>query len=398
MLKSKKLFCLFVSLVMIMYSCCFSAVADRQNVPVIAKEDNINDEAYPDITAKSAIVIDGLSGNVLYQKKCDEKSNVSHLVKLMTLLETMKTIKSGKLKMDTMNMTSNHANSMGDPQIWLNVGEKISTEDLIKSVTIGNANDGSVVLSEAVASTEQAFVKRMNDSAKCLGLKNTNYMNCTGIETENQYSSARDVAVVASQLLKFPELEQYFTTWMTNIRDGQTELVSTNKLVRTYKGITGMKAAASDKAGNCLVATARRNNLSLVCVILGSSSNDSKFDEAKKLMDTAFSLNQVYKPEIPEEALVSMQVKKGQQKTVDLERQGLSGIVIKRGLSSKVEVNVVREESLIAPVTKGQEIGRIEYFIDKKLIATEKLYAKKDVKKIGFKYAFKTLLDKLSSF
>ncbi len=396
MLKCKNFIGMAVVSVFMFVQAGFSAMADGSDLPVAANTDEKS--GYGDVTAKSAIVMEASTGEILYEKNSTEKMPASYLVKLMTLLEVEKAVKAGKFNYQTMQTTSSYANSMGDPQIWLNAGEKITTDELIKSITVGNANDGCVVLAEAVSSSEQAFVNLMNSSAEKMGLENTKFVNCTGIEAKGQYSSARDIGVIAGKLLNYSDLEPYFLTWMLNIRNGQTELVSTNKLIKTYNGITGMKAASSNEAGNCLVATARRGNLNLVCVLLGSSTPDSRFAEAKQLLNTAFAENQMFIPKVPEESLVPIRVKNGQITKAEVERQGFSGIVIKRGTSKDVSVKVEKEEMLNAPVLKGQCIGKIQYYIKDKLVFEENLVVKNDVPKTNVKFAFLTLLKKLLKF
>lgn len=382
--------------VFLMFQSVNYVCADGEVVPAVAQDTGITEEmGYPEISAKSAIVMEATTGQILYEKNSQEQCSVSHLVKLMTLLKVQQAIESGKFDLDTMHTTSSHANLMGDPQIWLNVGEKISTDDLIKSITIGNANDASVVLAEAVSSSEEAFVFDMNNEADKIGMDNTHFVNCTGIETQGQYSCANDVALIAKELLKYQDLEQYFMTWMLSIRDGQTELVSTNKLIRTYNGITGMKAAASSEAGNCLVATAKRGNLNLICVVLGSASPHSRFDESKALLNTSFEQYQMFSPEIEAESLEPIKVKHGQQSEVDVDRIGTQGIVIKRGISNDVEVKVIREEEIEAPVEKAFEVGKIQYYIKDELILEDKLVTIDEVKKIDIIFSFKKLFAKL---
>lgn len=390
MQKLKKIGCYVLIVVCLVFQSINCVYADGQDIPVIAEE-----TGYPEISAKSAIVMEATTGQVLYEKNSKDQLCVSHLVKLMTLLKVMQAINSEKFDFNTMHTTSSHANSMGDPQIWLNVGEKISTEDLIKSITIGNANDGCVVLAEAVSSSEEAFVSEMNIEAEKLGMENTNFVNSTGIEVEGQYSCANDIALVAKELLKYEELEQYFMTWMLNIRNGQTELVNTNKLIRTYNGITGMKAAASAEAGSCLVATAKRGNLNLICVILGSATAEDRFTEAKGLLDSSFMQYQMFIPEIEDETLKPIPVKHGQQLEVEVERSGSQGVVVKRGDTNNVDVKVIRQEEIEAPIEKGSNIGKIQYYINDALVLEENLVTKEEVKKIDMSFSFRKLFLKL---
>lgn len=355
-------------------------------------------EEYPDITSQSAVIMESETGLVLFDKNGNDKRQVTYLVKLMTLLLVSESIENGNFTEETIQSTSNHANSMGDPQIWLNVGEKISTEELIKSIIIGNANDACVVLAEAVAGSEEAFVALMNDKAEQLSMTDTAFSNCTGIYDETQYSTAYDMALLGCELRKHSFLDKYFVTWMDDVRHGQTNIVSTNRLIRTYNGVSGMKAASSDKAGNCLVASARRSNLDLVCVLLDSSTSDNRFSEAKGLMDTAFSLNMMFEPKIDESALEPISVTKGQKLTCDVVIDGCTSVVVARGRASEIEVKIEKLDIIEAPVLPFSKVGRISYYLDNEKILEADIITKENVDRTSVKYCFVKLLDKLFNF
>lgn len=350
------------------------------------------------VNAKSYIVMEATTGQILSENASNEKMPVSYLVKLMTLLLTMEVIKSNKLNMETMLSTSKYANSMGDPQIWLNVGEKISVDELIKSITIGNANDGCVVLAEAIGVTENDFVKMMNTKAAELGMTNTNFNNCTGIDCDGQYSTAHDIAVIAKELSKYDELVPYFTTWMTDVRGGNTNLVNTNLLVRNFNGITGMKAAASKAAGNCLVSTARRNNLNLICVMLNCNSSEQRFADAKALLNYSFGANEMFVPMVSDEILQPLNIKGGEVPKLEITTENKNGIVINKGTSSKIKVNAIFNEEVSAPISKGDQIGTIQFLNGDNVIYETKLIAQNDVRKMTIQIAFNKLLDYLLKF
>lgn len=351
--------------------------------------------AVPAVSAKALIMIDANSGQVIFESSADEQLPVTYLAKLMTLLLTVEAIEKGKLNFDTKVTTSSHANSMGDPQIWLNVGEQITVEELIKSITIGNANDACVALAEAVGGTESDFVNLMNNRATELGMNNTVFLNCTGIETNGQFSTARDLAILSKEILKHQQLIPYMTTWMVDVRDEQTNLVNTNTMVRTYKGITGIKAATSKEAGNCLIVSAQRNNLHLICVMLGCPDAKQRFVDMKTLLDFAFATNEYLSPNISKEDLKDIKVKGGEEKKVSIKCRENTGIIIEKGKSKNIKTNIIVNESVDAPVEKGQVVGEVQFYDDDKLIYSCDIITEEKVNKITFKFCFKKLVEHL---
>jgi len=352
----------------------------------------------PTVSAKSMILMEATTGQILMENASNEKMPVSYLVKLMTLLLTMEAINANKFTFETMITTSANANAIGDPKIWLNKGEQISVDELLKSITVGNANDACVALAEAVAGNEQEFVSLMNLKASQLGMKNTAFLNSTGIECEGQYSSAYDVALLAKELLKYEKLTPYLTTWMVDVRAGSTNLVNTNLLVRSFNGITGMKAATSTAAGNCLVATAKRNDLNLICVMLGCPSKDQRFVDAKSILNYAFSINDIFSPNIKSELLKPISVKGGEINKVDISIEKTSSLVIPKGTSKNIQTKILLENTLNAPIMKGQVVGKVQFFDGDKLVLETNVITKKEVNKMSMKIALQKLLENLLNF
>ncbi|MBQ2792748.1 MAG: D-alanyl-D-alanine carboxypeptidase [Oscillospiraceae bacterium] len=221
------------------------------------------------LDCRSAILIEQNTGQVLYEENADEPMAPASITKIMTLLLTFEAMEQGKFGLDTPLTCSEHAASMGGSQIWLEVGETMTVDEILRATFISSANDAAVVLAEAVAGSEEAFVAQMNQKAAQLGMKNTHFQNATGLDAPEHYSTARDIAVMSAALLHYPGVTDYSTVWMDSLRDGATQLVNTNKLVRFYDGATGLKTGTTDGAGSCLAASAKRGELSLVAVSLG---------------------------------------------------------------------------------------------------------------------------------
>ncbi len=388
-MKTKNRISALILSIIFMLSISISGFADSDNNTIIVSAE------VPAISAKSVIILDADSGQVVFESSPDEQLPVSYLVKLMTLLLTAEAIDNEKIKFDSKVTTSNSANKMGDPQIWLKVGEQITVDELLKAITIGNANDASVALAEAIGGTESDFVAMMNNRAAQLGMINTAFINCTGIEISGQYSSARDIALLSKEVLKHEKLIPYMTTWMTDVRNGQTNLVNTNTMVRTYKGITGLKAATSKEAGNCLALSSKRNNLHLICVMLGCNDPKQRFADAKVLLDYAFSTNQYFNPQLTKDELKDVRVKGGEEKKVRIRCEDKTGIVITKGTSQNIKTSIILSEEIQAPVKKGQVVGEVQFYDGDKLLFKTNIVTDKSINKISIKFCFNKLLDYL---
>jgi D-alanyl-D-alanine carboxypeptidase (penicillin-binding protein 5/6) len=256
-------------------------------------------ESNAEVKAKSAVLMDVNTGTVLLQQNKDERLAPASVTKIMTLLLVFEALDSEKIKLTDMVTVSENAASMGGSQIFLEVGESMSVDDMIKSVVVASANDAAVALAEFVGGSESAFVKMMNDRAAELGMTNTNFENATGLDddTKNHLTTAYDIALMSRELLKHDKITEYTTIWMDTVRNGEFGLSNTNRLVRFYKGITGLKTGSTDKAGFCISASAKRDNLHLIAVIMGSESSSIRNAEAAKLLDYGFANYDIYRNE-----------------------------------------------------------------------------------------------------
>lgn len=364
----------------------------ENNASQAVQADVISDNsAMNDVSAKSAILVETSTGTIISEKNSRDKTSISHLAKLMTLLIIQEKIENGKLKLDDKVTVSANANSKGAPQIWLDVGETITVDELLKSITIGNANDACTALAEKIAGTEQDFVNLMNKKAKSLGMNDTNFTDCTGVDVKT-VSTAYDLSLLTEELLKYEKLTPYLTTWMANVRNNAVELVSTNRLIRSYKGITGIKSCASKESGECLISSAKRGNMSVCAVVLGSSNDDSKFKEAKALMDYAFTSYEIYEPEIDEKALDKIKVVGGEQLNTKVKIDNLNNIVIPRGTYSQISCEFKRKESIKAPAKKNSKVGEIVFISGNEEILKCEIILPDEIRKNSFLFSLKRIL------
>lgn len=343
-------------------------------------------------TAKGAILMEQSTGQILFAQNCDEQLAPASLTKIMDLILIMEEIQNERLSLDDMLTCSEYAKSMGGSEIWLKVGEQMSVDDLLKALFVASANDAAVVFAEAISSTEEAFVKKMNQKAKDLGLKNTNFVNCTGFDEEGHYTSARDVAIMARELMKYDLVTKYSTIWMDTLRGGETELVNTNRLVRFYKGTTGLKTGTTDKAGHCLCATATRNDLSLISVIMGCQTGDVRFEESKQLLDYGFSEYTLYVPEPIDDQLVPIKVTRGVLGEVSLNCNEQTGTILKIEDIPQIEQKLTLPESVEAPIEEGQEIGKLSILVGEKEVASYPIKAAGKVERLNFWRSFVLLV------
>ncbi len=377
------------------------------NTPVFADgnpEDVLSDEAMPtaadvaDIPAKSAILMDAGSGRVLFEKNPDEPMPPASITKIMTLLLVFEAIDEGRLSYSDMITCSENANSMGGTQIWLEVGEQMSAEDLIKATAINSANDAAMALAEHVGGSEMAFVEMMNQKAKDLGMENTHFVNPTGLDAEGHVSTARDIALMSRELLKHKDITKFSTIWMDSLRNGETGLTNTNKLVRFYEGCTGLKTGTTDGAGSCLSATAERNGLSLIAVSMGSTTSDERFSSCRTMLDYGFSAFEHFTPEILPEDLAPVPIIKGVDKEVKLHYEIPESILIPKGRSGDIEKAITIQPDVEAPVLQGQAVGEARFTLDGEVICEIPITAAKEVQKMTFKNAFYILLKNLLAF
>ncbi|MBQ6876875.1 MAG: D-alanyl-D-alanine carboxypeptidase [Oscillospiraceae bacterium] len=343
------------------------------------------------LSAKSAILVERNTGRVLFEYEADQQLPPASITKIMTLLLVMEAIESGKLGYETEITASEHACSMGGSQIWLEPGEVFTVHELLKASAIASANDACVALAEAVSGSEEAFVELMNKKAAELGMENTVFKNCTGLDAEGHVSTAKDIAKMSAALLSHEKIKEYSTVWMDSLRGGETELTNTNKLVRFYKGCTGLKTGSTDEAGCCLAASAERGDMELVSVTLGSPNTDERFAAGRKLLDYGFANFAVAKPKPPVEELYEIPVSHGVSEFVTPVFEKPENFLLPKGQEELIEQKVTLPESLEAPVEKGTVIGKVSVFLNGGEIGEYNIVAKETVEKMSFSAALKIL-------
>lgn len=375
------------------FLCVLLCVSLTFSVTAFAEEEN-----YPvEIKAKSAILMDVTSGKILMEKNSHEKLPPASVTKIMPLLLFTEAVAENKIALSDMVTTSAHAAGKGGSQIWLKEGEEMSVDDLLKAVAIASANDACCALGEYIAGSEKAVIQLMNNRAKELGMNETTFVNCSGLDdTDTNYTSAYDVAVMSRELMKHKEIiTKYTTVWMDSLRNGETELVNTNKLVRFYAGTTGLKTGTTSKAGCCLSATAEREGLHLVAVVMGCENSTDRFETAKALLDWGFSNYESVTPEIDKSLITDVLVMKGEKDTVSPAIPETEPVLVKKGRKGDIKQTVTLSVGVNAPVEKGQTLGNVEFSLDGEKLAVYNLLSPENIDTLKLPLAFKRLLAKL---
>lgn len=341
----------------------------------------------PDIAAPSAILIDAATGTVLYEKNADERLAPASVTKIMTLLLVMEALDQGKIGWEDTVVASEAASAKGGSQVYLEPGEQMSMDEMLKSVVVSSANDCATALAEHVAGSEAAFVDLMNERAAALGMTNTHFVNCTGLDDDPEASehltSARDIALMSRELLKHDRIRDYTTIWMDTVRGGQFGLSNTNKLIRFYDGATGLKTGYTSSAGHCLSASAERNGIELIAVVLHCSSSTERFSSAKALLDYGFANYALVTPDLDVE-LPPLPVVLGSAQTVTPVPEDCSPILIDKAKQAGVTRTVELVERVEAPVVLGQQLGTLRIEADGELLKEIPLVAAEAVPKLTF--------------
>ncbi len=345
-----------------------------------------------DIKAKSAILLEPYTGKILYEQNADEKLAPASITKIMPLLLVMEAIKRGDLALETVVYASEHACSMGGSQIWLEPGEGMTVDELLKATVIASANDACVALGEAIAGSEEGFVELMNERAKALGMNNTHFVNCTGLDADEHYTSAHDVALMSAALIKYPLIKKYSTVWMDSLRNGESELVNTNKLVRFYKGTTGLKTGTTSKAKYCLSATAERDGMELVAVVLAGDSSDDRFSGAKKLLDYGFA-NYSFKEISGELAEKSVPLQNGVEKTVGVSCKGKVNVLLPKNSKGEITRETIWNKNIKAPIKKDDVLGYVNIYSSGEQIGKLPITANEDVEKLTLWVTMRWILE-----
>lgn len=347
-----------------------------------------------EVGGKSAILMDQTSGTVLFEKNAHEKLAIASVTKVMTLLLVMEALDQGRITLEDPVTCSDVAASMGGSQIWLEPGEIMTVHELLKAAAVVSANDACTALAEHISGSIEGFVAEMNTRAAELGMNDTLFLDCSGL-SDDAYSSAYDVALMSRELMKHEKITEYTTIWMDTLRDGKSQLVNTNKLVRHYTGATGLKTGTTSKAGHCLSATAQRDGLGLIAVILGCETTDERFGGARKMLDYGFANYTIYTPEIDTTALTPVPVLRGLAETVTPTVELPSAFLIKKGQEKNVSCSLELAEDLEAPVYEGQVIGSISLVLDGEEIAQYDVHAAEAVDRLKTGNAFMLLLEAL---
>lgn len=336
------------------------------------------------VKAPAAVLMEAQTGKVLYEKAPHEQRPCASVTKVMTLLLVMEAIDSGTLSLTDSVAASAHAASMGGSDIWLKEGEVMSVDNLIKATVVASANDAAVVLAERVAGSEDAFVQKMNEKAKALGMKDTVFKNCNGLDEDGHVTSAYDVAVMSRMLIQHKEIFRYTTIWMDNVRDGATQLVNTNKLLKSYQGITGLKTGTTSKAGSCISATAERDGMSLIASVLGAGNTDDRFSTARTLLDYGFAGWSMVDLPQPEQALAAVPVANGMLPEVSAHADLTGKVLVPKGKEGSITCTVEMQSGVKAPVQAGQQLGRVQYTLGEEPLCTRPVVAGEAVEAISF--------------
>ncbi len=365
------------------------------NVPIETTTNNAVIGQTLDIKAKSVILMEPHTGTVLYESNSDEKLAPASITKIMSLLLVMEALDRGDITLETVVTASEHACSMGGSQIWLEPNETMTVHELLKATVIASANDACVALGELVSGSEEGFVALMNARAKELGMTNTTFINCTGLDADGHLTTAYDVAVMSGELIKHELIKDYSTVWMDSLRNGESELVNTNKLVRFYKGTTGLKTGTTGTAGYCLSATAQRDGMELVAVVMSGDTSNDRFNGAKKLLDYGFANYSFFEIEADLENKKDVAVKKGIYKNVEIKADGKLKLLLPKGEAKEISQKLTIKKDITAPVNKGDTVGNAEIYVGDKSVGSIKIVANAPIKRLNLWIVFKWILSGL---
>ena len=345
-----------------------------------------------EVAGKSALLMDITTGTVLYEKNAHERLPPASVTKIMTLLLIMEAIDGGDLDWEDTVTVSETAAAKGGSQVYLKVGETMSVRDMVKSIAVSSANDCACAMAELLAGSEGAFVEKMNRRAQELGMENTHFVNCTGLDDDpsakDHRTTAYDIALMSRELmLHHPDIQTYTTIWMDSVRGGSFGLSNTNKLIRFYQGATGLKTGYTSQAGHCLSATARRGQMHLVAVVLGADSSAERFSACRTMLDYGFANFSLLSPQVGENRVP---VRLGQEKTVRAVPGGDTNLLLEKGVKPQVKIEL--EESVPAPVSQGQALGTMTVYEGENILLQVPMVAEKSVLRLSFWDLFQMVL------
>ncbi len=341
-----------------------------------------------EITSPSVILMEKSTGQILFEKDAHTRLPPASVTKVMTLLLVMEALEDGKLSLDDTVSVSEHAASMGGSQVFLSPGEQMSVNDLLKATVIASGNDSAVALAETIAGSESGFVELMNARAKELGMNDTTFVNCTGLDAEGHLTSAHDIAIMSRELIRHDKIKEYSTTWMDSLRNGAFTLANTNKLIRSYQGITGLKTGSTGNAKYCLSATAERNGMELIATIMAAPSSKERFADAASLLNYGFANYSLYDA-TADVTLSPVSVVLGKSDCVTPKLSAPSFVLTEKSKTSSLVKNVEIADNVKAPVAEGQTLGKIEILSDGEVVQSIPIVAANSVEKLGFADTFK---------
>ena len=358
----------------------------------------VSEDIQVNVNAKACVLMDCNTGTILAGKNENEKLYPASVTKIMSMLLVCEALENGKLTKEMEITCSESAAKKGGSQIWLEPGEVMTVDDLLKATAVYSANDACCLLGEVIAGDEASFCVMMNEKAKELGMLNTHFDNCTGLDddTDTHKTTAYDIALMSRELLKYDVIKDYSSIWMDTLRNGETQLVNTNKLIRNYPGATGLKTGTTTKAGCCVSASAERDGLHLVAVILGADNSKDRFAGAKNLLDWGFANYEIFVPDISNSYGKDIPVNHGVQEVLKLTNTTPDDILIKKGTAGEISVEVKLPENVVAPIEKGQKIGEVNIIASGEIIGKSDIVADESIEEMTFFNALKSLLNAFS--
>ena len=395
----RKITCLILSLVFMLIPILSLAYFQDEQIPTwsdsIETISQIQNKTTLELNSESAILLDENSGTILYAKNEHARLRPASVTKVMTLLLVMEALDRGEISLDDRVPCSEKARKMGGSQIWLNETEQLTVHEMLKAICVVSANDCSVAIAEFIGGSEEMFVQKMNEKAKELGMNDTTFKNCHGIDEDGHLTSAYDIALMSRELSKnHPKIHEYTKIWMDSLRDGKSQLVNTNKLVRFYAGCTGLKTGSTSLAGFNLSATATRNDLKLIGVVVHGTTSQNRFDDAKKLLDYGFSnfSNKVLATK--DQVIETIPIEKARQKEVEVVVENDLTALLSKGEEKNVRTEIIYDEKVSAPIAYKEKVGSINCYLNDELIGSENLLSNQEVKK----KSLINYLDELVSF
>lgn len=349
--------------------------------------------AAPELHSRSAILMDS-SGKVLFEHNADEQLPPASVTKIMTMLLAMEAVDSGRVNLTDMVPASANAASMGGTQIFLKEGERMSLDDMMKSIAVASANDAAVAVAEFLGGSEESFVDMMNKRAGELGMKNTTFVNPNGLDTggKKTITSARDIALMSCELLKHPKIHDYTTIWMDTVRDGQFGLANTNKMLKSYSGMTGLKTGFTSEAKYCISATAQRDGMELIAAIMAAPTKEERTADATALLNYGFANFAKVKLDAGQE-LKPVPVKLGQKETAETELEGEAAVLTEKENAGNIRMETELAEAVRAPVLKGQALGNLKIYSGDKELLSLRIIAKDDIKELKLSDIYKKMLE-----